>query len=74
MAEEKDTVCTIHGNPVQNEDGSFSGEYPVADHHASIDHILGMGENFTVSQYRVVTDQHALDATDHCPVYADVIL
>jgi len=38
----------------------------------SIDHIVGMGEGFEVSQYRVIEDQAALDATDHSPVYADV--
>lgn len=40
----------------------------------SIDHIVALGDGFKVSGYRVVTDQSALDATDHSPVYADIEL
>ena len=39
---------------------------------ASIDHIVGLGSDFSVVAYRVVEDQDALDATDHSPVYSDV--
>ncbi|MBE7044637.1 MAG: hypothetical protein E7397_03840 [Ruminococcaceae bacterium] len=41
---------------------------------SSIDHIVGLGDNFEVMQYRVVEDQDALDVSDHSPVYADVEL
>ncbi len=74
MTDRKDTVCTIHGNPVADSEGNYHGEKTVLDHTASIDHILAMGEGFKVLQYRVVEDQYALDASDHSPVYADVEL
>ena len=45
-----------------HEDGYFT----------SIDHIVALGDSFRVTQYRVIEDQDALDATDHSPVYADV--
>ncbi len=44
------------------------------DYFTSIDHIVSLGDGFTVKQYRIVEDQGALDATDHSPVYADVEL
>lgn len=40
----------------------------------SIDHIISLGDGFSVSSYRVVEDAESLDASDHCPVYADVSL
>ena len=39
---------------------------------SSIDHIVALGNNFKVLQYRVAEDQNALDASDHSPVYADI--
>ena len=91
MTDERDTACSIHGDPRRGEDGFYHGtrvtrEYlerltgmmnlttdeSTPDYFASIDHIIGMGDNFKVSQYRVIEDQDALDATDHSPVFADV--
>lgn len=91
IALEKDTACSIHGDPIQLEDGTFQGkkadqEYFARFAHAmclpelaygegndrSIDHIIGWGENFSVTEYRVIEDKAALDATDHSPVYADI--
>ncbi len=43
-----------------------------ADSCVSIDHIVALGDDFKVLQYRVIEDQDALDATDHSPVYADI--
>lgn len=92
MAEEKDTVCSVHGDPVRGEDGMFHGKKATAEYinwfrkvlllpetevegyFSSIDHIVALGEGFRVTQYRVIEDQDALDATDHSPVYADVQL
>ena len=74
MAEIKDDICTIHGNPVADEKGMYHGNEPVMDSSNSIDHILALGDMFKVNCYRVVTDKVALDATDHSPVYADVEL
>lgn len=43
-------------------------------HFSSIDHIVALGDNFKVLQYRVIEDKNALDASDHSPVYADICL
>ena len=40
----------------------------------SIDHMVGYGEGYKVSEYYIVEDQDALDATDHSPVYVDIEL
>jgi len=90
MTENRDLVCTIHGNPVRGEDGIYHGNRATAEylgrlcntfrltegagegHAASIDHIVGLSDTFSVKQYRVIEDQDALDATDHSPVYADI--
>lgn len=44
------------------------------DHTYSIDHIVAYGEGYKVLTYKIVADQYALDATDHSPVYADIVL
>jgi len=41
-------------------------------HLTSIDHILGLGDNFDVLQYRVIEEDDAVNASDHSPVYVDV--
>lgn len=73
-APEKDYMCSIHGNPERGEDGLFHGKKTTDDYILSIDHIVGLGKNFSVSRYRLAEDQEALDATDHSPVYADIVL
>jgi endonuclease/exonuclease/phosphatase family metal-dependent hydrolase len=72
VAEKKDVVCSHHGDPVLGEDGRYHGRKTDKDFTRSIDHIVALGDEFTVSEYRVIEDQNALDATDHSPVYADV--
>lgn len=91
VAREKDTSCTIHGDPVKDASGRFHGTkatdaylashqkalcLPMQNHACghlfSIDHILALGSEFEVKQYRVIEDQDALDATDHSPVLADI--
>lgn len=74
MTDERDCVCTLHGDPAADSEGRYHGEKSLLDQTVSIDHIVAMGDGFTVSQYRVVEDQFALDATDHSPVYADIEL
>ncbi len=74
MAEEKDTVSSHHGDPVADENGNYHGKTTQKDYTHSIDHIIALGEGFKVSQYRIVEDQYALDATDHSPVFADIEL
>jgi len=91
IAKNRDNGCTMHGDPIRQDDGSYHGVRATDDylqhfrtllclpersvdtaHHTSIDHIVGFGEDFWVSEYRIIEDQQALDATDHSPVYADV--
>lgn len=93
MADEKDTVCSVHGNPERGEDGKFHGQKATPEqvaefrrilclpeastsdgYFSSIDHIVALGDNFKVCQYRIVEDKDALDASDHSPVYADISL
>ena len=74
VAEERDLVSSHHGDPVVSADGSYHGEKTARDYNHSIDHIVGLGGDFKVTEYRIVEDQYALDATDHSPVYADIDL
>ncbi|MBQ4120060.1 MAG: hypothetical protein IJD45_06700 [Clostridia bacterium] len=72
LAQVKDDVSTHHGDPVLGEDGRYHGKKTQNDKHYSYDHIVALGEGIKVSQYRVIEDIEALDATDHSPVYVDV--
>ncbi len=69
-AEVKSDLCTHHGDPVLGEDGLYHGKRPTRDYQYSIDHIFYRGGMKAV-KFEVVTDQDALDATDHSPIYAD---
>jgi len=61
-----------HGDPVRGEDGRYHGKKTQNDKSLSIDHMVGFGEGYKVSEYYIIEDQDALDATDHSPVYVDV--
>ncbi|MBR4959484.1 MAG: endonuclease/exonuclease/phosphatase family protein [Clostridia bacterium] len=74
LAEAKTDIGSHHGDPVKGEDGRYHGKTTDKPHTGSIDHIVALGDGFTVAGYTVVEDQDALDATDHSPVYADVRL
>lgn len=74
VAENKNDVGSLHGDPVSDENGCWHGTTSGIDHTYSIDHIIGTKEGYRVLEYRVVEDQYALDATDHSPVYADIEL
>lgn len=56
-------ICTFHNRP---------GDMPTSDRSA-IDHVF-VTEGTPVIVHSIETRQEALDATDHCFVYADVIL
>ncbi|MDP4151961.1 MAG: endonuclease/exonuclease/phosphatase family protein [Bacillota bacterium] len=45
---------------------------PIGTYDNSIDHILLTGERADIFVYETVEMQDALDASDHCPVFADV--
>ncbi|MBR5528078.1 MAG: endonuclease/exonuclease/phosphatase family protein [Clostridia bacterium] len=72
-AVKKSDVCSHHGDPVKEKDGTYRGCRTQKGAELSIDHILMLGRA-KVLQYTVVEDQEALDATDHSPVFADVEL
>lgn len=73
-AEEASKSSSWHGDPKRGEDGKYHGEPSSEDEKGSLDHIVGLGEEYQVKRYQVVEDQDVLDATDHCPVYADIEL
>lgn len=56
-------ICTFHGRP---------GAMPTSDKSA-IDHVF-VSEGTPVAVHSIETRQEALDATDHCFVYADITL
>lgn len=62
---------SLHGDPVYGRDGIPHGTAAVGTVGNSIDHI-GVPVSVFVIKQRTVTDQDALDATDHSPVYADI--
>jgi endonuclease/exonuclease/phosphatase family metal-dependent hydrolase len=74
VAERKDDISSMHGNPVVDERGFYHGNMPTEKYIRSLDHILGYGDGYVVKDFKVVLDQNALDASDHSPVYADVEL
>lgn len=65
-----------HGNPVEDENGKFHGSLPKNPEAKAIDHIIGLYEGFDceVLTYQLILDQPVLDASDHSPVYADIVL
>lgn len=65
-----------HGDPKLGKDGLYHGNMPKNPEVKSLDHIIGLGGNhiYEVLSYQVILDQTVLDASDHSPVYADVVL
>jgi len=65
-----------HGDPKLGEDGQYHGSLPKNPEVKSLDHIIGLRDGLTydVLTYQVVLDQNVLDASDHSPVYADIVL
>ncbi|MBQ7916245.1 MAG: hypothetical protein IJ315_05605 [Firmicutes bacterium] len=74
FAAEKTDLITYQDYPVLGEDGRYHGTLREGDQSLAIDHIVGLGDGYTVSSYIVATDRNALDSTDHSPVYADIEL
>ncbi len=62
---------SLHGDPVYDSKGIPHGTVAAGTVDNSIDHI-GVPASVSVIKHRTVTDQDALDATDHSPVYADI--
>ena len=67
-------VCSHHGDPVINPDGSCKGKKTDLDKTCSIDHIVAYGDGYNAQKYFVVQDTEALDGSDHSPVFCDLEL
>ena len=65
-----------HGDPKLGKDKQFHGSLPKNPEVKSLDHIIGLRGSLTydVLAYQVILDQNVLDASDHSPVYADIVL
>ena len=74
LALKRDDICSHHGDPKPDDLGILKGMKTEKDHSFSIDQLIGLCKDFHVLEYKVITDQDALDASDHSPVYVDIIL
>ena len=74
LATKKDDISSHHGDPKPDDSGILKGKKIEKDHSFSIDQLIGLCKDFHVLEYRVITEQDALDASDHSPVYVDIIL
>ena len=61
-----------HAYPAYDADRDFfhTGVHPTDERDRSIDHIFTFGD-ITAEKFVTVVDQEALDASDHCPLFAD---
>jgi endonuclease/exonuclease/phosphatase family metal-dependent hydrolase len=73
IAEESSDFATLHGDPVRGDDNHYHGVTTDAPRENSIDHI-GMAPDTIVLKQQVLTEQDALDATDHSPVLVKIDL
>ena len=71
VSSERSDISSWHGDPFRGEDRLFHGSMTSDTWEKSIDHI-GAERGTAAERYIVVTDQEALDATDHSPVFADI--
>ncbi|MBE6705577.1 MAG: hypothetical protein E7583_09960 [Ruminococcaceae bacterium] len=67
-------ISSYSGDPQRGDDGKLHGKPTTEDKSCSIDHIVAYGEGYIPKTYAIVTDQDALDSSDHSPVYADIEL
>ena len=70
LAKETTSMQTAHEYPVLNEEGNYeNGGQP----HKTLDYIFGFGkEPLSVDRFCVLTEEDALNSSDHCPLVADV--
>ena len=73
IAREYSDFSSLHGDPQRGADHFYHGKTTGKPKESSIDHI-GMSPDSTVEKQLLITDQEALDATDHSPVFVHVIL
>lgn len=73
LAQECSEECSEHGDPQRGVDGRYHGKLTDESKEYSIDHI-GVKKGTVVYKQVAVIDQAALDATDHTPIYADIMI
>ncbi len=74
VAKESDNGNTHHPYPSYDAERKtfFGAPRPVGDYKKSIDHMFVDGEHADcLKKYGIITDQQALDTSDHCPIYAE---
>ena len=65
-------ACDVIG--IQEVTPSWHSSALMTNMKAALDHIIGTAGDYKVLDYQIVTDQAALDATDHSPVFVDLEL
>ena len=72
LATESTSMQTAHEYPVLNESGEYvEGGQP----YKTLDYIFGYGQSpAAVESFRVLTEQNALNSSDHCPLVLDFSL
>jgi len=75
VAPERSTVPSEHGALVRDSQGRCRGRIGQIGRkgHAMLDHVVFTASGFRALRHRVITDEDALDISDHSPVVADVI-
>ena len=70
LADESDGRSSWHGNPIRDAQGVYHGMVRKENdtHFTSLDHVFVEAGRLAVRKHRIVTDQDALDVSDHSPV------
>ena len=72
-ADEFSPQSSWHHDPKRGADGRFHGRTTAEPNEFSLDHI-GVRKGTKVLKQLVIEDQDALDATDHSPMIADIVI
>ena len=76
FAEIASAECSHHGDPKRGDDGKYHGQ-PRPENNVkaySIDHLVAYKPRIRALGEYVILDQDALDATDHSPIFTDIVL
>lgn len=76
IAEIASPECSHHGDPKRGDDGKYHGQPRPTDNvkERSIDHLVVYRPRIRLLGEYVILDQDALDATDHSPIFTDIVL
>lgn len=73
LTKECSEFCSWRGDPQRGADNCFHGKMTDAPKEDSLDHI-GMRTDTKILRQVTITDQEALDASDHSPVFVDIVI